>query len=86
MGSSNSATLTDYLVEHEAIKETPSFFDFLGLDKHAAYLLGIQLEHWIPVAMAAIVGLLLVGMSWAGTRRLEKIPGRFQTFLEMVVV
>lgn len=84
-GPEGGGSLNDYLLEHGAIKEPPSFFDLVGLDKQHAHFLGLALEYWVPVAMALIVGLLLLAASWIGTRRLERIPGRFQALLEMLV-
>ena len=69
----------------EPALELPSFLDFIpGLDMHHHYF-GFTPHEWLPVIMASMVGMLLVGFSMFATRRMEKIPTGCQAFLEIVV-
>lgn len=69
----------------EPALELPSFLDFIpGLDMHHQYF-GFTPHEWLPVIMAFMVGMLLVGFSMFATRKMEKIPTGCQAFLEIVV-
>lgn len=63
--------------------EAPSPFNLFGIDL-TQEVLGLELEMWVPVIMAVGVALTFVAVVWAGTRRLDREPGRLQAFLEMI--
>ncbi len=64
--------------------EVPSFFDLVGIH-HDAKFLGLELLYWMPFLMAVIVGYGLVWMSKKATRRLERVPDPYQSFIEILV-
>ena len=64
--------------------ELPSFLEIMGIDLHR-HLLGVSLHEWVPVIMSLLVGILLILLSYIGTRRLEKVPRGSQALLEVIV-
>ncbi|MFN3467653.1 MAG: F0F1 ATP synthase subunit A, partial [Candidatus Brocadiales bacterium] len=65
------------------IKELPTFLDFF-LDMHQ-HLFGLTLHQWMPVIMSMLIIVCLVSFCHLYTRRLQRVPGAVQAFLEIVV-
>lgn len=68
----------------EGLKELPSFLEIFGFDMHHPYF-GFTLHEWMPVIMSTIVGVALVSFSLYATRRMQRIPGGAQAFVEIIV-
>ncbi len=66
------------------VKELPSFLDALGVDYHYK-IWGLSVHELVPVIMSVLIISFLVIISFYATRRLKKIPGRFQSFFEIIV-
>ncbi|MEP9410391.1 MAG: F0F1 ATP synthase subunit A [Candidatus Brocadia sp.] len=64
--------------------ELPSFVDFVPIDAHSQFL-GLTKHEWVPIIMSATIIIFLGIFFILATRRLRKIPGRLQAFLEIVV-
>ena len=64
--------------------ELPSFVDLVPIDSHSQ-ILGLTKHELVPIIMSAIIIIFLGIFFIIATRRLRKIPGRLQAFLEIVV-
>jgi F-type H+-transporting ATPase subunit a len=64
--------------------ELPSFVDFMPVDAHSQ-LFGLTKHEWVPIIMSATIIIFLGIFSILATRRLQKVPGKLQSFLEIVV-
>ena len=56
--ATSHAAATPAAAESSA-NELPSFFDFLGIDKHSEFL-GIGYHDWIPIVMSLLVAVVLI--------------------------
>jgi len=70
--------------ESESTTELPSFLDFVPIDPHFQFL-GLTKHEWVPIVMSAMVIIFLGVFSILATRRLQKVPGRLQSLLEIIV-
>ena len=68
----------------ESTTELPSFIDFVPIE-HYTQLLGLTKHELTPIIMSAIVIIFLGIFSIVATRRLQKVPGRLQSLLEIIV-
>lgn len=68
----------------ENTTELPSFVDLIPLDPHSHFL-GLTKHDWVPIIMSATIIIFLGIFSILATRRLQKVPGKLQAFLEIVV-
>ena len=68
----------------ERTTELPSFVDLVPIDTHAQFF-GLTKHEWIPIIMSAIVIIFLGIFSIVATRKLQKVPGRLQALLEIIV-
>ncbi|TVM00441.1 MAG: ATP synthase F0 subunit A [Candidatus Brocadia sp. WS118] len=64
--------------------ELPSFVDLVPIDPHSQ-ILGLTKHELVPIIMSAIIIIFLGIFFIIATRRLRKIPGRLQAFLEIIV-
>lgn len=64
--------------------ELPSFVDFMPVDAHSQFF-GLTKHEWVPIIMSATIIIFLGIFSILATRRLQKVPGKLQSFLEIVV-
>lgn len=64
--------------------ELPSFVDFVPIDAHSQFI-GLTKHEWVPIIMSATIIIFLGIFFILATRRLRKIPGKLQAFLEIVV-
>lgn len=70
--------------ETESSTELPSFVDFVPVDAHSQFF-GLTKHEWVPIIMSATIIIFLGIFSILATRRLRKVPGKLQSFLEIVV-
>ena len=68
----------------ESTPELPSFIDFVPIE-HYTQLLGVTKHELVPIIMSAIVIIFLGIFSIIATRRLQKVPGKLQALLEIIV-
>lgn len=68
----------------ESSTELPSFMDLVPLDPHT-HVFGLTKHELVPIVMSAAIIVLLGLFSIVATRRLRKVPGGLQAFLEIVV-
>jgi F-type H+-transporting ATPase subunit a len=68
----------------ESMTELPSFIDFVPIDPHA-HIWGLTKHELVPVVMSALIIVFLGLFSIIATRRLQKVPGKLQAFLEIIV-
>jgi F-type H+-transporting ATPase subunit a len=68
----------------ESTTELPSFVDLLPVDAHTQFL-GLTKHELVPIIMSATVIIFLGIFSIIATRRLQKVPGRLQALLELIV-
>ncbi|MDR4507146.1 MAG: F0F1 ATP synthase subunit A [Candidatus Brocadiaceae bacterium] len=68
----------------ESSTELPSFLDFIPVESHSQ-IFGLTKHEWVPVVMSALVIIFLGLFSIVATRKLQKVPGRFQALLELIV-
>lgn len=66
------------------VKELPTFLDAIGIDLHRE-IWGLSVHELVPVIMSVIIISFLLIISFLATRRLKKVPGRFQAFFEILV-
>lgn len=64
--------------------ELPSFVDLVPVDAHSQFF-GLTKHEWVPIIMSATIIIFLGIFFILATRRLRKIPGKLQAFLEIVV-
>ncbi|MFN3531530.1 MAG: F0F1 ATP synthase subunit A [Candidatus Brocadia sp.] len=64
--------------------ELPSFVDLVPIDAHSQFF-GLTKHEWVPIIMSATIIIFLGIFFILATRRLRKIPGKLQAFLEIVV-
>lgn len=64
--------------------ELPSFVDLIPVDPHSQFF-GLTKHDLVPVIMSATIIIFLGIFSIIATRRLRKVPGKLQAFLEIVV-
>lgn len=68
----------------ESSTELPSFMDLVPLEPHKLYF-GLTKHELVPIIMSVTVIVLLGLFSIIATRRLQKVPGRLQSLLEIIV-
>src|SRR3972149_6371531 len=68
----------------ESTPELPSFVDLLPVDVHSQFL-GLTEHELVPIIMSAMIIVFLGIFSIIATRRLQKVPGRLQLLLEIIV-
>ena len=68
----------------ESTTELPSFLDFVPIE-HYTQFLGLTKHELVPIIMSATVIIFLGIFSIIATRRLQKVPGRLQALLELIV-
>ncbi|MBF8277757.1 MAG: atpB [Candidatus Brocadiaceae bacterium] len=68
----------------ESSTELPSFMDLVPLDPHKLFF-GLTKHELVPIVMSVTVIVLLGLFSIIATRRLQKVPGRLQSLLEIIV-
>ncbi|MBI2470874.1 MAG: F0F1 ATP synthase subunit A [Planctomycetes bacterium] len=68
----------------ESTTELPSFLDLIPIDPHSQFL-GLTKHELVPIIMSALVIIFLGLFSVLATRRLQKVPGRLQSLLEIIV-
>ncbi len=68
----------------ESSTELPSFMDLVPLEPHTLYF-GLTKHELVPIVMSVTVIVLLGLFSIIATRRLQKVPGRLQSLLEIIV-
>ena len=68
----------------ESTPELPSFLDFVPIE-HLPQFLGLTKHELVPIIMSAMIIVFLGIFSIIATRRLQKVPGRLQSLLEMIV-
>ena len=68
----------------ENTTELPSFVDFIPIEQHSQ-LLGLTKHDLVPIIMSATIIIFLGIFSMLATRRLQKVPGRLQSLLEIIV-
>lgn len=64
--------------------ELPSFVDFVPIEQHCQFL-GLAKHELVPIIMSAAIIIFLGLFSILATRRLQKVPGKLQSLLEIVV-
>ena len=82
--ATSHAAATHAAAAESSANELPSFFDFLGIDKHSE-ILGIGYHDWIPIVMSLLVAVVLILVTLWCTRKMEKVPRGPQAFIELVV-
>jgi len=68
----------------ESTPELPSFLDFVPIE-HLPQFLGLTKHELVPIIMSAMIIVFLGIFSIIATRRLQKVPGRLQSLLEIIV-
>lgn len=68
----------------ESTTELPSFLDLIPIDQHSQFL-GLTKHELVPIVMSALVIIFLGIFSILATRKLQKVPGRLQALLEIIV-
>jgi len=68
----------------ELTTELPSFVDFAPLEAHSQFF-GLTKHEWVPIIMSATIIIFLGLFSMLATRRLQKVPGKLQSLLEIIV-
>jgi len=68
----------------ESTPELPSFLDFVPIEPLPQFL-GLTKHELVPIIMSAMIIVFLGIFSIIATRRLQKVPGRLQSLLEMIV-
>lgn len=68
----------------ELTTELPSFLDFVPIEAHSQFF-GLTKHEWVPIIMSATIVIFLGMFSIIATRRLQKVPGRLQSLLEIIV-
>jgi len=68
----------------ESTTELPSFVDLIPVEPHSVFF-GLTKHEWVPIIMSATAIVFLALFSMIATRRLKKVPGGLQAFLEIVV-
>lgn len=68
----------------ESSTELPSFMDLVPLEPHTL-VFGLTKHELVPIVMSVTVIVLLGLFSIIATRRLQKVPGRLQSLLEIIV-
>ncbi|NUO07091.1 MAG: F0F1 ATP synthase subunit A [Candidatus Brocadia sp.] len=68
----------------EGTTELPSFVDLVPINVHSQFL-GLTKHEWVPIIMSATLIIFLGIFSIVATRRLKKMPGGLQSFLEIIV-
>ena len=68
----------------ESTTELPTFIDFVPIE-HYTQLLGLTKHELVPLTMSAMIIVFLGIFSIVATRRLQKMPGRLQALLELIV-
>ncbi|MDO8141356.1 MAG: F0F1 ATP synthase subunit A [Candidatus Brocadiales bacterium] len=68
----------------ESTTELPSFLDLIPIDQHSQFL-GLTKHELAPIIMSALVIIFLGLFSVLATRRLQKVPGKLQSLLEIIV-
>lgn len=66
------------------VKELPTFLDALGVNLDYE-IWGLTLHQLVPVIMSVVIISFLVVISFLATRRLKRIPGKFQALFEILV-
>ncbi len=64
--------------------ELPSFVDLIPIQEHS-HIMGLTKHELVPVVMSATIIIFLAFFSILATRRLKKVPGKLQAFLEIIV-
>ncbi len=64
--------------------ELPSFVDLMPIDAHSQFF-GLTKHELVPIIMSVGIIVFLGMFSILATRRLQKVPGRLQAFLEIIV-
>lgn len=64
--------------------ELPSFVDFVPIEPHSQFF-GLTKHELVPIIMSATIIIFLGIFSILATRRLQKVPGRLQALLEIIV-
>lgn len=65
-------------------RRVPSIFSWFGVGH--AKIFGFGHHFWVPLVMAWLAGLTLIGFSWYFARDLKKVPGFAQGVMEMLVL
>ena len=68
----------------ESTPELPSFLDFVPIEPLPQFL-GLTKHELVPIIMSAMIIVFLGIFSIIATRRLQKVPGRLQSLLEIIV-
>jgi len=68
----------------ENTNELPSFVDLVPIDSHSQFF-GLTKHELVPIIMSVGIIIFLGIFSIIATRRLQKVPGRLQALLEIIV-
>ena len=68
----------------ENTNELPSFVDLMPIDAHSQFF-GLTKHELVPIIMSVGIIIFLGIFSIIATRRLQKVPGRLQALLEIIV-
>ena len=68
----------------ESTTQLPTFIDFVPIE-HYTQPLGLTKHELVPLIMSAVIIVFLGIFSIVATKRLQKMPGRLQALLELIV-